>query len=277
LSVCVGGAPHHAGLLYFCTMPSLLITEQGPVLTLTLNRPEKRNALNPDLTLMLREALETAMERSDIRVVVINSRGDAFCAGADLAYLQEIRNNSFDENLQDSLGLKKLFEIILKGPKPVIAAVRGAALAGGCGLANACDVCFAIPEAQFGYTETKIGFIPALVSIFLQRKINGSIARELLISGRLFKADEAKSLGMVHHIIPVDELDAHVMEYAQHLSKNCSGQSIALTKELLWNSTALGFDEGMTLAASMNARARAGEDCIRGIDAFLNKEKISWS
>jgi len=277
LSVCVGGASHDAGLLYFCTMPSLLITEQGPVLSLALNRPEKRNALNPDLTNMLREALEAGMNRSDIRVIVIKSSGDAFCAGADLAYLQEIRNNSYDENVQDSMNLKALFELILRGPKPVIAAVHSAALAGGCGLANACDICFATPDAQFGYTESKIGFIPALVSIFLQRKIQGSIARELLLSGRIFKAEEAKSIGLVHHITAAESLESHVMDYAQNLAKTTSGQSIALTKELLWNSSGLGLDEGMNLAAAMNARARAGEDCIRGIDAFLNKEKISWS
>ncbi|MBU6325639.1 MAG: enoyl-CoA hydratase/isomerase family protein [Bacteroidetes bacterium] len=258
-------------------MPSLLIQEQGPVLTLTLNRPEKRNALNPDLTNMLRDALEVGMNRGDIRVIIINSSGDAFCAGADLAYLQQIRNNSFEENVQDSMNLKALFELIIKGPKPVIAAVRGAALAGGCGLANACDICFATPAAQFGYTESKIGFIPALVSIFLQRKINGSIARELLISGRIFKSEEAKLHGIVHHIVEEETLDKHVMEFARHLAGSTSGQSIALTKELLWNSSALGLDEGMNLAASMNARARASEDCIKGIDAFLNKEKISWS
>jgi len=257
-------------------MPSLLKTTEGNVLTLTLNRPEKRNALNPDLTGMLKDALDEAMNREDIRVIIINSKGDAFCAGADLAYLQQIRHNSYQENLDDSLGLKSLYELIIMGPKPVIAAVQGAALAGGCGLANACDICFATPESSFGYTESKIGFIPALVSIFLQRKINGSIARELLISGRIIKAEEARALGIVHHIVPAETLNEHALEFATHLAKSTSGQSIALTKELMWNSSALGLDEGMNMAASMNARARAGADCIRGIDAFLNKEKINW-
>ena len=266
-----------AGLLYFCTMPSLLLHEQGPILTLTLNRPEKRNALSPDLIQMLRDAIEQGMNASNIRAIIIKSNGDTFCAGADLGYLQTIRNNSFAENLEDSLGLKKLFDAILKGPKPVIAAVQGAALAGGCGLANACDICFASPESQFGYTESKIGFIPALVSIFLQRKIQGSIARELLITGRIFHAEEAKSIGMVHHLVPAEDLDAHVLKFAEHLARTTSGQSIALTKELLWNSSGMGLNEGMLLAAEMNARARAGEDCIKGIDAFLNKEKITWS
>lgn len=226
---------------------------------------------------MLHEAIEQGMNSANIRVLVIKSNGDAFCAGADLAYLQTIRNNSFSENLEDSLALKKLFDAILMGPKPVIASVQGAALAGGCGLANACDICFATPEAPFGYTESKIGFIPALVSIFLQRKIQGSIARELLITGRIFKAEEAKSIGLVHHIVPGEDLDAHVLKFAEHLARTTSGQSIALTKELLWNSSGMSLNEGMLLAAEMNARARAGEDCVRGIDAFLNKEKITWS
>jgi methylglutaconyl-CoA hydratase len=169
-----------------------------------------------------------------------------------------------------------LYELILSGPKPVIAAVHGPALAGGCRLANACDFCFATPGASFGYTETKIGFIPALVSVFLQRKINGQQARELLLSGRILNANEARELGMVSRITEAENLMDEVMQFAGKLAAQNSGEAIALTKRLLWQSSGLSIDEGMNLAAAMNAEARSSADCVRGIDAFLNKEKISW-
>ena len=243
---------------------------------LTLNRPEKRNALNPALVAALTERIAHHMHDSGTRVIVLEGAGEAFCAGADLAYLQEIRHNSREENVADSMRLKALYEIILSGPKPVIAAVHGPALAGGCGLANACDFCFATTEASFGYTETKIGFIPALVSVFLQRKINGQQARELLISGRILSAEEARELGMVTRICQPETLTEDLNQFAGKLAAQNSGQAIALTKRLLWESSGLSMDEGMKLAAGMNAEARSSADCIRGIDAFLNKEKISW-
>lgn len=243
---------------------------------LTLNRPEKRNALNPALVAALTERITHHMHDSGTRVIVLDGAGEAFCAGADLAYLQEIRHNSREENTADSLRLKALYELILRGEKPVIAAVHGPALAGGCGLANACDFCFAAPGASFGYTETKIGFIPALVSVFLQRKINGQQARELLLSGRILQAAEAQQMGMVTRIFPSETLQEEAMQFAIKLAAQNSGQAIALTKRLLWESSGLSINEGMNLAAGMNAEARSSADCIRGIDAFLNKEKISW-
>lgn len=243
---------------------------------LTLHRPEKRNALNPALVAELTARIAYHMQDADTRVIVLEGAGEAFCAGADLAYLQEIRYNSREENIADSMRLKALYELILSGPKPVIAAVHGPALAGGCGLANACDFCFATPGASFGYTETRIGFIPALVSVFLQRKINGQQARELLLSGRILNAEEARGIGMVSRITKAENLMDEVMQFAGKLAAQNSGEAIALTKRLLWQSSGLSIDEGMNLAAGMNAEARSSADCIRGIDAFLNKEKISW-
>jgi methylglutaconyl-CoA hydratase len=249
---------------------------ENRICRLTLQRPEKRNALNPALVAELTARIAYHMQEADTRVIVLEGAGEAFCAGADLAYLQEIRHNSREENIADSMRLKALYELILSGPKPVIAAVHGPALAGGCGLANACDFCFATPAASFGYTETKIGFIPALVSVFLQRKINGQQARELLLSGRILNANEARELGMVSRITEAGNLMDEVLQFAGKLAAQNSGEAIALTKRLLWQSSGLSIDEGMNLAAAMNAEARSSADCIRGIDAFLNKEKISW-
>jgi methylglutaconyl-CoA hydratase len=249
---------------------------ENRICRLTLHRPEKRNALNPALVAALTERIAYHMRDSGTRVIVLEGAGEAFCAGADLAYLQEIRHNSREENIADSMRLKALYELILSGPKPVIAAVHGPALAGGCGLANACDFCFATPDASFGYTETKIGFIPALVSVFLQRKINGQQARELLLSGRILNPNEARELGMVSRIFEAENFMDEVMQFAGKLAAQNSGEAIALTKRLLWESSGLSMDEGMNLAAAMNAEARSSTDCIRGIDAFLNKEKISW-
>jgi methylglutaconyl-CoA hydratase len=258
-------------------MNILLEAQTGAVLTLTLHRPEKRNALNPELTEALYTAMSRAMADDAIRVIILKGEGEAFCAGADLAYLQQIRNNNRDENIADSMRLKELYSLLLRGPKPVIAQVEGAALAGGCGLANACDFCFATPDATFGYTEVRIGFIPALVSVFLQRKINGIYAREILLTGRIIKAEEALAIGMVNALYAKDEIGKAVQAFADNLVRTASGSSIALTKELLWESSALGLDAGMIRAAEMNATARSTADCIRGIDAFLNKEKITWA
>ena len=249
---------------------------ENRICRLTLQRPEKRNALNPALVAGLTERIAYHMQEAGTRVIVLEGAGEAFCAGADLAYLQEIRHNSREENIADSMRLKALYQLILSGPKPVIAAVHGPALAGGCGLANACDFCFATPAASFGYTETKIGFIPALVSVFLQRKINGQQARELLLSGRILNANEARELGMVSRIFEAENFMDEVLKFAGKLAAQNSGDAIALTKKLLWESSGLSMDEGMNLAAAMNAEARSSADCIRGIDAFLNKEKISW-
>lgn len=266
------GAP-----LYFCAMEAVLREQlEDRICRLTLNRPEKRNALNPALVAALTDRITYHMQADETRVIVLEGAGEAFCAGADLAYLQQIRHNSREENVADSMRLKALYALILRGPKPVIAAVHGPALAGGCGLANACDFCFATPEASFGYTETKIGFIPALVSVFLQRKINGQAARELLLSGRILSATEARQLGMLTDVFDAGSLITEVLRFATRLAAHNSGEAIALTKRLLWESSGLSLDAGMNHAAGMNAEARSSADCIRGIDAFLNKEKISW-
>ena len=167
---------------------------------ITLNRPEKRNALNQELVNALRDAFEKAESDQAVKVIVLKANGDSFCAGADLGYLQQLQKFSYDENLADSKNLRDLFLQIYTSGKVVVAEVQGSAIAGGCGLATVCDFVFSAPEAKFGYTEVKIGFIPAIVMVFLLRKIGEGKSKELLLSGKLISAEDARNMGLVNHI-----------------------------------------------------------------------------
>ncbi len=242
---------------------------------ITLNRPEKRNALNYQVVAELKKAFSLANNDPDTKVIVLKAEGDAFCAGADLAYLEELQQNSYNENLADSNHLKELFLQIYTLPKVVIAAVQGHAIAGGSGLASVCDYAFSVSQAKFGYTEVRIGFIPAIVMVFLIRKIGEQKAKDLLLSGRLISAKEATELGVITRVIEND-LEKEVDEFAQELISKNSGQSMALTKQMIANVQNLSLEDGLRLAAEQNAKARATDDCKKGITAFLKKEKINW-
>ena len=249
---------------------------QQRVATITLNRPEKRNALSYELVAELKEAFSTASHDADVKVIILNANGDAFCAGADLGYLHQLQGFSYDENLQDSAHLKELFLSIYTHPKIVIAQVQGHALAGGCGLATVCDFVFAVPQAKFGYTEVKIGFIPALVMVFLLRKIGEGRAKELLLSGELYPAEQVLSMGLINKIVSPEKLAEEVNAFALKLAQSNSAQSMMLTKQMIGKVQSLPLEEALRYASEMNAHARNTEDCKRGIAAFLNKEKLSW-
>ncbi len=242
-----------------------------------MNRPEKRNALSPELVQMLSESIRKAYTDDGTRVIILTGEGKAFCSGADLAFLQKMQDFSYEENLQDSNNLKELFKLIYEGPKPVIAAVNGHAIAGGAGLATICDFTLAVPEAKFGFTEVKIGFIPALVSVFLVRKIGESTARELLLSGKIIASPEAFELGMVHKVVESEFLEEEARSLASILAYENSSQSLKGTKSLLAEISNLGLDESLDIAAKRNAEARGTEDCKEGIGAFLEKRKPDWT
>lgn len=244
--------------------------------SITLNRPEKRNALSHELVSELKEAFSRAEKDKDVKVVVLKAKGEAFCAGADLGYLQELQNFSFDENLKDSSHLKELFIQIYTHPKVVIAQVQGHALAGGCGLATICDFVFSVPEAKFGYTEVKIGFIPAIVMVFLIRKIGEGRAKELLLSGDLFTAEQMLQMGLLNKVISAATIEQEVAAISKRLVETNSGESMKLTKQMIANVQSKSLDEALQYAAEMNAQARGTVDCKRGISAFLNKEKLIW-
>lgn len=243
---------------------------------ITLNRPEKRNALSKELVSDLKAAFAQAENDESVKVVVLKANGDSFCAGVDLAYLQQLQHFSFEENIADSNQLKELFLQIYQLKKIVIAQVQGHALAGGCGLATICDFVFAVPEAKFGYTEVKIGFIPAMVLVFLIRKIGEQKARQLLLSGELYQGEETIKLGLVNYLIPKAQLDESVSAFANKLVANNSAQSMMLTKQMISEVQSMTLEQALDYASSMNAHARASSDCKNGIAAFLEKRELKW-
>lgn len=243
---------------------------------ITLNRPEKRNALSYDVVTALKQAFAKASEDQSVKVIVLKANGKAFCAGADLAYLQQLQQNTFEENLEDSNHLKELFYQIYTLNKVVVAQVQGHAIAGGCGLAAVCDFAFTVPEAMFGYTEVRIGFIPAIVKVFLLRKIGEMKAKELLLTGELISAEQAKDYGLVNKVVPAEELENQVDDFVKMLISKNSGQSMGYTKQMIARVQSMSLEDGLQYAAEMNAKARGSEDCQRGIAAFLNKEELKW-
>ena len=244
--------------------------------TITLNRPEKRNALSFEFVKQIKDTFQKAEADESCKVIVLRANGEAFCAGADLAYLQQLQQNTYDENLADSRHLMELFQLIYNSKKVVIAMVNGAALAGGSGLATVCDFCFATPASTFGYTEVKIGFVPAIVMVYLTRKVSEKTARQLLLTGDVFTAEKALGYGLINEVVEANQLEETVYAFASRLCKQTSAQSLALVKEMLAEVQHLSLQEGLEYAARMNATARATDDCKKGIAAFLNKEKLSW-
>lgn len=243
---------------------------------ISLNRPEKRNAFNEDLVNELKKAFIHAEQDENVKIVVLGGKGKAFSAGADLEYLQSLQKNSFEENLADSNNLKELYQHIYEFKKIVIAKVEGHAIAGGAGLATVCDFTFAVPDALFGYTEVKIGFIPAIVMVFLLRKIGESKAKELLLTGKLISAQEAKDIGIVNQVFSAETIENSTHTFAMELANTTSAQSIANTKEMINKLAIMSLNQAFNYAAEMNAKGRENSDCKRGIQAFLNKEKIQW-
>ncbi|UII21011.1 enoyl-CoA hydratase/isomerase family protein [Fulvivirga ligni] len=250
--------------------------KSGRVGNIILNRPEKRNALSYDVVTELKKAFKMADEDAEVKVIVLGAEGKAFCAGADLAYIQQLQNNTYTENLNDSNHLKELFYQIYTLKKVVIAKVQGHAIAGGCGLAAVCDFTFAVPEAKFGYTEVRIGFIPAIVKVFLLRKIGEMKSKELLLTGELYSAEEAKDFGLLNKVIPAESLDAEVEAFCELLITKNSGHSMGLTKQMIAEVQEMELREGLDYAAEKNAKARGSDDCKKGIASFLNKETLKW-
>ena len=252
------------------------VTIQNRIGTITLDRPEKRNALSHTLVAEIKSAIDLLESTDDAKVVVLNARGTAFCAGADIADMQKLQNFSYEQNLEDSKHLAELFLKIYTSTKVFVAEVQGPALAGGCGLATVCDFVFAVPEAKFGFPEVKIGFIPAIVMVFLLRKVGGAVTREMLLSGDPIGAAEAHKIGLVTEIVSPDRLAVHTHEFAGHLVAGNSGQAMMLTKQMMAKMQGDSLNESLSYAVEMNAQARESDDFNRGISAFLNKEKIVW-
>jgi methylglutaconyl-CoA hydratase len=257
------------------TYATITVTDNGSIRTVTLNRPERRNAMTPEMQLELLAAFEDAAS-GDCRVLVLAGAGDAFCSGLDLSELQSTETKSPLEHRADSERLARLFLALYELPIPTIAAVHGPAIAGGTGLAMICDFTIATPEAKFGFTEVRIGFVPALVSAFLALEAGHKPCMDLLLTGRLFGVDEALRLGLINEIVPPDRLAGRINELADTLLKN-SPEALTATKRLLvaqnkeWLSTAIAG------AIEASAEARTTSDFREGIAAFLEKRKPVWS
>jgi methylglutaconyl-CoA hydratase len=251
-------------------MSVLLLHDASSIRVITLNRPEVRNALNRELRERLLEALLETQQVSSIRAVVLTGAGNTFCAGMDLAELGQLQHNSYEENLEDATLLGQLFELIYMFPKPIIAAVNGHAIAGGAGLASVCDFVVMNEEVKLGYTETRLGFVAALVSVFLLRQVGERRARDLLLSARLISATEALSFGLVNELQPSDKVMTRALELAKQLSQNAPN-ALAVTKNLLATLPGLSLQESLRHAANVNATARSSDELKEGIRAFLEK------
>jgi methylglutaconyl-CoA hydratase len=247
----------------------------GGIATITLNRPEKRNAISFELIDDLLHALDEVATSQAI-VLIVTGAGKAFCSGMDLENLKSLLGRSPEQNLQDSQTMVRLFRSLYEFPKVTIAAVNGPAIAGGTGLALLCDFTLAVPEAKFGYTEVRIGFVPAIVSTFLLRQVGEKRARDLLLTGRIFGADEAAHMGLINEIVPVENLMARAHQLAALLMENSSA-SLRATKQLLTDHARTEIDVQIEAAVRENAAIRTTTDFREGISSFLEKRKPVWT
>ena len=252
---------------------TIVVTDSGVIRTIALHRPERRNAMTPEMQTELISALE-ATTVSRCRVLVLTGSGGAFCSGLDIAALREARGT--EDYRTDAKRTARLFLALRDLPVPTIAAVHGPAIAGGTGLAMLCDFTLAAPDARFGFTEVRIGFIPALVSIFLSLQIGDKRSRELLLTGRIFGADEALRMGLVNEIVPAEEMEKRIRELAEILLAN-SPQALSATKDLIGASYRAWLDAAIAHAIEASVQTRDTSDFCEGIAAFLEKRPPAWT
>jgi methylglutaconyl-CoA hydratase len=245
---------------------NVLCTVDDGIARITLNRPEKRNALNAELIAELKQAFREV----DARVIVLSGAGKDFCSGADLAALERVSTAGVLDNMEDARHMAELFLQIRNHPRPVIAAVEGRALAGGCGLATACDIVIASDTAQFGYPEVNIGFIPAMVMAILRRSVSEKAAFELIVSGEPITAARALELGVIQRIYPNASFAGDVTAFAAKLAAK-STSALSLSKRLLYHMDSMSFDAALEAGVQANAIARMTDDCRRGVERFLKK------
>jgi methylglutaconyl-CoA hydratase len=254
---------------------TLTYQAEGQVATIALSLPEKRNAISTQMVMDLAAALSQA-ESSAVRVVILTGSGKAFCAGMDLDELQLLGKSTLQKNLEDARRVSKLFYRLYSFPKPVIAAVNGAAIAGGCGLATLADFTLAVPEAKFGYPEVKLGFMPALVAVFLRRQVGEKHARDLLLTGRIVDAAEAYRIGLITEIVPGERLMERAHELAATLIA-ASPTAVARTKKFLLDFDDVAIRSELETAIDANANIRSTPDFHEGVAAFLEKRSPKWS
>lgn len=257
-------------------MSEVLVTTENTIRVITLNRPGKRNALNDEMIAALKDALREADADENLKCIVIRGAGKDFCSGADLSALQKIAGASFEENLEDARSLGELYKLIRSVRQPVIAAVRGRALAGGFGLAMACDLIVAERDAKFGFPEVKIGFVPAMVAAIVRRNMSERHAFATLTLGEEMSAQELHVAGIVHAVASDEggsgDFEATLAAVTERYT-GLSASAVQMTKRLLYDIDGLTFDAAIEHGAQVNATARITEDCLKGISSFLKKKK----
>jgi len=253
------------------------LERSGAIVEMVLCHDEKRNALGPEMLTQMSKALDEISAMADVKILLLRSEGSVFSAGADLEHMKNLSQFDYEQNVEDSHNMRVVFDKLLFMQKIVISVVAGPALAGGCGLANLADFVWASESATFGFPEVKIGFVPALVSIYLRKRIRGSAIRELTLSGDVISSTTAKEIGMVNKVVSDDALLAEVRAYAQHLVDNVSLQSAIMTKSLLLDTHSMQRGDALDYAEDVNARSRETDDWKKGISAFLNKEPLKWN
>jgi methylglutaconyl-CoA hydratase len=253
---------------------TIKLTYDAGVATITLNRPDKRNAISFELLNELMRAFDE-VESSDAQAMILTGAGKAFCAGMDLEELKTLTGKSHAENVEDSKRMARIFSRLYEFPKPTIAAVNGAAIAGGTGLATMCDFTLAVPEAKFGYTEVRIGFVPAIVSSILVWQVGHKIARDLLMTARIFDANEAYRFGLVNEVVAAEQLMARARGLAAQLMEN-SPTSVRLTKRLVNGFISAQLEKQFEQAVQENAAIRQTQDFREGVSSFLEKRKPRW-
>ena len=258
------------------TFNTLLLQETDGICTITFNRPDKRNAVSFELVSDLMRALDHAAKSDATQVVIFTGAGKAFCAGLDLEELKSLIGKSQEQNVKDSQTMANMFRAIYDFPKPTIAAVNGAAIAGGTGIATMSDFTFAVPEAKFGYTEVRIGFVPAIVSSYLVFQVGHKVARDLLMTARLFDAAEAHRYGLVNEIVAPEQLMPRAIAQAKLLMEN-SPSSVRATKRLINGFIKDQLDAQVAAAVEDNARIRTTADFKEGVSSFLEKRKPVWT
>ncbi len=252
----------------------VLIDDEVAVRVLTLNDPDRANPLSAELVLALTDALRSAADSPEVRVVVLAGAGRHFSAGADLTALQQVATGSDSEGLRrDSESLRELFEVLLGHPKLTIAAVHGAAIGGGCGLATACDLVVAEPRSRFAYTEVTIGYVPALVLTFLTRRVPGHVARRLLLDPERLDGERAVALGLADELVEEGKALERARELGRRIAGKCSPAAIAATKELLNATAGMEWREALAHAAQVNASHRLHPECKRGVRTFLEEKR----
>jgi methylglutaconyl-CoA hydratase len=249
----------------------ILYEMRDEIARITLNRPDKRNALDGELVAELKAAFSASAFDDACRVTLLAGAGTDFCSGADLANLEKTATNSVLENMADARSTADLFLMMRNHPRPVIAAVHGRALAGGCGIATACDIVLAAQSAQFGYPEVNIGFVPAMVMAILRRSVSEKAAFELVVTGETVSATRAYELGLVHRVFADAQFSAEVETYVAKLAAK-SASAVTLSKRLLYNMDSMSFEAALQAGVEVNAIARQTEDCRKGVEKFLKKQ-----